>query len=225
MAQYRIILVEDEPETLARLKRVVEQEPSLDLLAACNTYAKAQQAIRTHEFDLLLTDLNLPDGHGNDLIRMLADKPATQAMVVTVFGDEKHVVDAIRAGATGYLLKDGSAEHIVDGIHDLMEGGSPISPAIARFLLKQLQVDTAGAASPDPQEDAPRLTAREKDVLRYVAKGFTYSEIAGILFISVHTVTSHVKHIYKKLSVGSRGEAVYEAMQLGLLQMSGEESV
>lgn len=141
-------------------------------------------------------------------------------MVVTVFADEAHVVAALEAGASGYLLKDGSAEYIADSITQMLAGGSPISTSIARYLLRRFR-DTPDAA-PDGkrgENDAPRLTARESDVLELVAKGFSYSEIGAALGMSVHTVTSHIKHIYRKLAVRSRGEAVFEASQLGLIKL------
>jgi DNA-binding NarL/FixJ family response regulator len=136
-------------------------------------------------------------------------------MVITVFGDERHVLSAVEAGATGYILKDGSNAYVADSILELLGGGSPISPAIARHLLKRFRADapeTPGGA------EAARLTEREREVLVLLMKGFTFSEIGGLLHISAHTVTSHVKHIYQKLEVRSRGEAVYEALQLGILK-------
>jgi DNA-binding NarL/FixJ family response regulator len=136
-------------------------------------------------------------------------------MVVTVFGDEEHVLGAIEAGATGYILKDSMPEEFVGLIKQLREGGSPISPVIARQLLKRFKPD---AAVVDPrQSDDARLSPRESEVLSYIAKGFSFGEIARLLEVSQHTVTSHVKKIYQKLAVHSRGEAVYEAGKMGLI--------
>jgi len=132
-------------------------------------------------------------------------------MVITVFGDERTVVAAIEAGARGYLLKDGTDAEIVRGVIDILRGFSPISPAIARYLLRRLQDESPTV------EAAPHLSGREREVLELLARGFRNSEIANALGITTHTVTSYVRQLYRKLEVGSRGEAVFEAVHLGLL--------
>ncbi len=138
-------------------------------------------------------------------------------MVITVFGDERHVVRALEAGATGYILKDAMTDSICTSIMQLVDGGSPISAPIARHLLSRFHDATRIAAREGV--DLPQLTGREKDVLSQLARGFSFSEISGILSISPHTVASHIKHIYRKLAVHSRSEAVYEALQLGLINI------
>jgi DNA-binding NarL/FixJ family response regulator len=132
--------------------------------------------------------------------------------VVTVFGDDQHVIDAIAAGATGYLLKDSPAGELARCIRELRAGGAPISPSIARRLLARLRApaDKPAAASP--------LSEREAQILQLVAKGLSFADVAAALGISAHTVVAHVKKIYQKLAVHSRGEAVFEATQLGLLK-------
>ncbi|MGH7805832.1 MAG: response regulator [Candidatus Binatia bacterium] len=213
-ARHRVLLVEDDDATRAHLARVIAENPLLELLGAAGSCGEARRALADAEPDVLLVDLDLPDGNGVDLIRELKAKESpTESMVITVFGDESHVVSAIEAGATGYLLKDSSSEGIGRAIVELVGGGSPISPAIARHLLKRFR-PVEPAATPE----LPALTDREHEVLVLLVKGFTYSEIADLLGISAHTVTSHVKHIYRKLAVGSRGEAVYEALNLGLVK-------
>jgi DNA-binding NarL/FixJ family response regulator len=138
-------------------------------------------------------------------------------MVITVFGDESHVVTAIEAGATGYLLKDSPSERIGQAVLELVGGGSPISPAIARHLLKRFRPANPGTTA---AVALPGLTDREHEVLALLVKGFTYAEIGDLLSISAHTVTSHVKNLYRKLEVRSRAEAVYEALTLGLVKES-----
>jgi len=128
------------------------------------------------------------------------------------------VVAAIEAGATGYLLKDRPALDVGAAIMDLLAGGAPISPAIARHLLQRFHGPAPRAPAPTTPPP-PELTARERDVLEVLAKGFTFEEAAKILDISFHTVASHVKHIYGKLAVRSRSEAIYEATQLGILKL------
>ena len=123
---------------------------------------------------------------------------------------------SIEAGATGYILKDSHSEELVSLIAQLRAGGSPISPVIARQLLKRFKLKgEANGQAPDPQ--GPAMTQRESEVLALVAKGFSFAEIAKLLQVSPHTVNAHVKKIYQKLAVHSGGEAVYEAGKMGLL--------
>lgn len=214
--QYSVLLVEDDDNTRARLRQIVNDHDRLNVIAAVATCADAWRQFATGRPDVLLVDLGLPDGNGADLIREFKHtSPTTEAMVITVFGDEQHVIAAIEAGASGYLLKDGSSEYVGESIMQLIAGGSPISAGIARHLLKRFQPPTPQV----PEEDL--LTAREREVLELVAKGFSYNEIGDVLGMSVHTVTSHIKHIYRKLAVRSRGEAVFEAMQRGLIKPPG----
>ena len=216
MQRYSVLLIEDDDNTRNKLAQAVSANSNLNLLAAVDCCAAARSVIEQTPPDILLTDLDLPDGNGIEIIRELNEKhPRTEIMVITVFGDEKHVLSAIEAGATGYLLKDTDSERIGEAILELVDGNSPISPSIARHLLKRFQSGPA-----EEKKDIPALTDREIEVLNYAAKGFSYAEIADMTGISVHTVTSHIKHIYKKLSVRSRGEAVFEAMQLGIIKLN-----
>jgi len=169
----------------------------------------------------VLLDLHLPDGSGIELIRETAARhPATDIMVISVFGDEEHVVMSIQAGATGYVLKDSLPDQFVGLIHELRAGGSPISPLIARKLLRTFRTPKTPQAAVNASASAAAdagLTPREAEVLGLVAKGFGFAEVARLLEMSPHTVTAHVKRVYQKLAVHSRGEAVYEATRMGLL--------
>lgn len=216
-AVHRLLLVEDDSRTRDRLAQVIAADRRLDLVAAVGTFSEGLQALESHSPDVLITDLGLPDGDGTDLIRAATQgERDVLAMAITVFGDERHVVAAIEAGALGYVLKDGTPQVIARSILEMIDGGSPISSPIARYLLKRMQpVETA-----EPSEsDVPKLSGREREVLGYVVKGFSYSEIAKLLEVSPHTVTTHVRGIYRKLAVSSRGEAVYEALQLGIVRL------
>ena len=217
MATTTVMVVEDDPAFLARFCRIVAQSPELSLLGAVGDLASARRAIERQAPDVLLTDLGLPDGSGIDLIRETAARhPATDIMVISIFGDEEHVLASIEAGATGYILKDSLPEEFVGLIAQLRAGGSPISPVIARKLLKRFQ-PRKDAAEAAPEQLASGLTPRESEVLSLIAKGFSFGEIARLLEVSPHTITAHVKRIYQKLAVHSRGEAVYEAGKMGLL--------
>ena len=140
-------------------------------------------------------------------------------MVVTVFGDEEHVVRAIEAGATGYLLKDAGDNDIHGALLDLLQGGSPISPMVARLVLARLRAPAARAAAESDAASEVGLSEREVEILTLVAKGFSFSEICGLLDITVNTVKTHVHRTYRKLGVNSRGQAVHEALRLRLIRL------
>jgi DNA-binding NarL/FixJ family response regulator len=210
------MIVEDETAFLSRFCQIVGSDPELELLAAVRDGASARDLLARKAPDVLLVDLGLPDVSGIEIIRETARQhPDTDAMVVSIFGDEEHVLASIEAGATGYLLKDASPHELTDSIKQLRAGGSPISPLIARRLLKRLRCPTDGVPQ-SPHSDL--LTTRESEILCLIAKGFSFAEIARLLQISPHTVTTYVKKIYQKLAVHSRGEAVYEATRMGLVR-------
>jgi DNA-binding NarL/FixJ family response regulator len=228
-----VLIVEDEPEFLQRFSEAVHADPGLHLIAGVTTGRAGLALLDAQPPDVMLVDLGLPDISGIELIRHAARHlPHCDVLVVTMFADDAHVLGSIEAGATGYLLKDAQAPRIAAAIHEVRAGGSPISPSIARRVLAAFRVapQTSGqtaaqtapaptpAASPaaPPAEPSP-LSERETEILRLVAKGFGFEAVGELLGISPHTVVTHVKKIYRKLAVHSRGEAVYEASQMGLL--------
>lgn len=204
-----VMLVEDDTLILNRLSGVVTNNKQLTLLASCSTVASAKSALKKDVPDVLLVDLDLPDGNGLELIQLVhKEGHDTAVMVISVFGDESHILKAIAAGASGYLLKDDESIQIETAIIDLAAGGAPISPSIARHLMKHFR----------PEEQLlEKLTKREQQVLQKVAKGYTSQEIAEMEGLSYHTVATHVKNIYRKLSVNSRAEAVFEALKMNLI--------
>ncbi len=218
-----VLIVEDEPEFLRRFSEAVLSDPGLKLIGAVASGKAGRAMLDGDTPDVMLVDLGLPDMNGVELIRHAALKhPSCDALVVTMFADDRHVMDSLEAGATGYLLKDASNSRIAAAVHEVRAGGSPISPSIARRVLQRFRIPRLPAAAADthpmaaPAALSP-LTERETEILRLVAKGLSFDTVGELLAISPHTVVTHVKKIYSKLAVHSRGEAVYEAGQMGLL--------
>lgn len=223
--RWQVLVVEDDPHTRDFFSAAVRRHPKLALAAAVGTVQQAVAALDApgSRFDVLLTDLGLPDGSGLQVIRHAARcHPLCESLVISMFGDEENVLASIEAGALGYIHKDSAPEDIAGTILDMKQGGSPISPMIARRVLAQYRGGRPAAPGAAPpitvaRSDGPALSPREQEVLELIARGFSYAEIARLKAVSVHTVQTHVKNLYKKLAVRSRGEAVYEATQLGLL--------
>ncbi len=213
----RIIVTEDDEPVRQRFVSVLSQWDGCILVADCATLAETEAAIRAQPIELLITDCKLPDGSGIDAIRLLRQlQPQAEAMVISVLADEATVLDAVKAGATGYLLKDAGPLDLTQAIAHLMAGHSPISPRIARLLMRNLGADPAQAP---PTGASGSLTEREMDILWGIAKGFTNNELAERLGISRHTVPVHIRNIYRKLETSNRTETVFEASRIGLIKL------
>lgn len=220
---WNIVLLEDDDGARRYFEESIRTNPDLCLAASFSHLRDAQAWLEQHPADLLLTDLALPDGHGLELIyRLRRLQPACETLVVSVLGDEDTVLACVEAGAVGYIHKDSSPADIGQTIVDVKHGASPISPMLARKLLERLRTQDEKASVQPPADSAVRLTARESDVLRWIARGYSYAEIAEREGISKHTVQMHIKNLYGKLAVHSRGEAVYEASRLGLVPPPGD---
>ncbi len=212
----RVAIVEDDPAALERIAGALEAAPDIAIVASAPNAVNGKGLIDKGGFDVLLCDLGLPDGSGIGLIRYAAQKYAdVDIMVITIFADHDKVLESIKAGARGYLLKDERFDSFAESIREVRRGGSPISPVIARQLLKEFQ--------PHEQETDKKglelLSKRELEVLKLLARGFTFVEIGDILKIGRSTVATYVKNIYQKLEVNSRAEAVFEASSLGVINM------
>lgn len=246
---WQVVLVEDNQATRSFLESCINGHPQLALAASFGTLAPARAWFAQHRADLLLVDLGLPDGSGLDLMRDVRQHwPDCDMLVVSMFGDEENVVASIEAGAVGYVHKDDEATDIADTLLAVKHGASPISPMIARHLLRRMQPPAAERAGGTEVvghgkagqglvgQDQPAagnaarehmagqgdatvvLSRREQEVLEFIARGFSYAEIARQQGITVHT---YIKKLYGKLAVHSRSEAVYEANRLGLLDTFG----
>jgi DNA-binding NarL/FixJ family response regulator len=210
----RIIIVEDDPVTLGRIEQSLIGLEDMNVIGTASNVGQSQPLIAAGGYDVLLCDLGLPDGSGIDVIRASSmANPEADIIVITVFAEQAKVLNSIKAGAHGYLLKDENLDGCAERIREVRAGGSPISPLIARQLLRQL--------APAPASDGPEiaLTPRETEVLNMLARGFSYNEIADILHLSAQTIATHVKNLYRKLEVRSRSEAVFEASSRGIISL------
>lgn len=217
----RVAFVEDDVDFQRVLRGTIDSAADMVMLWASSTRAAGLKALNNGPVDVLLVDLGLPDGSGIDIIRAAHGKwPNCAIMVSTTFGDEMHVMQSLEAGAAGYLIKDSAPKSMVTEIRSLYEGGSPISPLIARQILMRFRGhEKASPVLPAQFLGKPQaaLSAREHEVLEFITKGFTSEEIAGLMAISRHTVLTFVRRIYSKLEVNSKTEAIYEARSRGLL--------
>lgn len=221
-AELNVIVVEDDYSTRVRMCEAIAAQPNMRVGAACERVACALEWLETNKPDLLLTDLGLPDGNGIEVIkRCAALHPECNILVITMFGDEKNVMASVEAGASGYLLKDSGRFDVSRAMIELLAGGSPMSPVIARKVLNRARANESQAEAPASDMETPFkvvLTGRETEALNLIARGYTYGETAQMLAISLSTVQTYVKSIYGKLAVNSRTGAVLEAHKLGLLQ-------
>jgi DNA-binding NarL/FixJ family response regulator len=212
----RTAIVEDDPESRKMIVSLLQADPDYAVVAEFAEGKAAIAALSQMALDIALVDIGLPDISGIEVIRSLkAACPACSVMVISTFGDEKTVTAALEAGADGYLLKGNAVAELRRDIHALRNGGSPLSPMIARKLLNRLHGNAAAERA--EAGAATRLTGREHEILDMIARGFSYAETSKICGIGAATVHSHLKSVYRKLEVHSKTEAVYEARRRRLI--------
>lgn len=206
-----ICIVEDDAGLLTSLSKLISMQPDMRMSSAFNSAEIALDQAPWPEVDVLLTDIDLPGMSGVELIsKLLKQYPTLLPLAYTVYEDRDTVFAALKAGAFGYIIKGGGATDVLAALRQLMAGGAPMSPAIARKVIGVFHQDDI------PEIEEP-LTSREKELLRLVAEGRLYKEIADILGISPHTVHTHIKNIYGKLHATDRNSALQIAADLGYL--------
>lgn len=200
----QVSIVEDSIDFCRTLEMMINATPGMSCLSTHFTGESAIEKIPLNPPDIVLSDLGLPKMSGIDVISALKDSiPGLQFLVLTIKDNDEQVFGALKAGASGYLLKSSSPRDIIEGITELYDGGAPMSTDIARKVVSFFQ---SGKSEKSPYEHL--LTNREKEVLALLARGKYYKEIAADLFISVETLKSHCHNIYEKLHVSSRTEAL-----------------
>ncbi len=204
-----IIIIEDDEKIRNYLGALIAGSGEFDLQAS---FASAEEAIHYFEtgigddIELVLTDIKLPSKSGIDFIAWLKPlKPEIQLMVLSAYDDADKVFKALKAGATGYILKNTEAAKLIEALRDLRKGGSPMSNEIARKVVNAFQKEI------EYKDAKENLSDREREVLQWLSKGFSYKEIASKLFISVETVRTHIRNIYEKLHAGNKADALRKA--------------
>jgi len=216
----RVLLIDDDPGFIAAAQTALAMPPDLSCVGVAHSPANARRLLGELAPDVALVDMGLAGNPlaGVELIAHMREvHPTCEPLAVTVFDDVSTVLAAIQAGASGYVLKGGSAEELCAQIRVVRYGGSPVSPPIARLLLKHLSAGVVHAGGVPGPADAPALSTNELQMLRLAAKGCSHDEIAQAMEVSRNTVLTYAKRCYRKLQVHSRTEAIYEARRMGLL--------
>lgn len=211
-----ILLLEDHQSTREWLADVIADAFPGSEITAFGTYRDAFKAINEQSFNLAVLDISLPDGSGIDLAKQLVDYfPSTYVVIATIYDDDDHLLQALKVGVHGYLLKDQPEVELKARLAGITKGDPPLSPGIARKVLRFFSKQPR----PQPQQEH-NLTPRETEVLTLISKGLSRKEIADLLEITDHTTAGYIKNIYRKLSVSSRAEATLEAGRLGLVSFN-----
>ena len=199
----QVALVEDDPEIRANIAHRIGRSPAFRLLRSYSDAESALADLPRNPADVVLMDINLPGMDGVECVRQLKSKmPSVQFIMLTIYEDGNRLFKSLIAGASGYLLKRTPPDKLLAAIRKAHAGGAPMTPEIARRVVQHFQ------QAPEPAPDLPRLTAREKDVLDQLTKGFLYKEIEENLGISTGTLRSYIANVYEKLHVHSCTEAV-----------------
>jgi DNA-binding NarL/FixJ family response regulator len=219
MTTTRILLVDDQPMIRTGFRLILEAEPGLSVVGESGDGLAAVADARSLQPDVVLMDIRMPRLDGVEATRrILQSSSAPRVIILTTFDLDEHVLDALRAGASGFLVKDGPADSLVEAIRTVASGEAVISPRVTRRLLERF------AALPEPAPAPPgldALTGREMDVLRALSRGLSNAEIAAELFVSEATVKTHVAHILDKYQLRDRVQAVILAYDTGLALPAG----
>ena len=216
-----VVIIEDDPAVMKRLVDVISNSSFCEVVGIAKNRGEAVAAILANRADLYVLDLGLPDVDGVELIRLIKEKcPESRSVVVSTFGDSKHVMRSLRAGASGYLLKEEIQPSMVDKLVSAHNGQAPLSPAVAQLVVERISMLENNVR---PQVDRQKVLRdlgmgeREWEVLRHLVEGLPIVEIGRRLSISHHTVNQHLRSVYRKLGVKSRAMAANAARLYGLI--------
>lgn len=214
----RVFVLEDQPAILKAQIKVLNASSEVEIVGSAMSGEQALESIGG-DVDVLLSDLGLPGIDGIEVTRQMKQKyPKMEILIFTIFEEEEKVLAAVHAGAAGYLLKGASQQKIVEAIKDVHAGGSVIHPRLARILMERFKVNDDSQGSGLEPIETP-LTKREVEILQVISRGLSNSEAADVLGLSRATVRTHLEHIYEKLEVGNRVEAVTEGIRHGIIDL------
>jgi len=206
----KVMIVEDNELLRDNLKLLLGGETGITVAAAVGSAEEALPALKKTAFDVMLVDLGLPGMSGVELIKKVKDKfPGVEILTHTVFEDRESVFSAIKAGASGYILKGSTPRELIEALNNLHQGGAPMSPKIARKVIQEFQEETVS--------EQYLLSKREQEIVKEIEKGLSYKEISDKFNISPHTVHTHIKKIYEKLHAKDRQEALVKARKKGII--------
>lgn len=212
MPNIKVAIVEDQQTTREGLAILISNTPGFEVTGRFASMEQALDSLDTNPPHVVLMDIELPGMSGIEGVRVVRTRNAQiQILMLTVYGDDDHVFEAVCAGACGYLLKGTPREKLLAAIRELRDGGAPMSPEIARKIVLTFQ-----KVAP-PGKSARQLTPREFQILRLLADGHSYKTCADELSLSLHTVRFHIRSIYEQLHVHSKSEAVLKALRSGLI--------
>jgi len=203
-----VALIEDDSGITEEVEKLIGEDAGCSLVCSCRNVQTALAQVPHADPDVVLVDINLPDGSGIDATaRLKRILPRSEFMMFTVYEDSEEIFRALEAGASGYLLKRTAPEKLIESIHEVRNGGVPMTGEVARRVVRSFR------KKPVRRETIEHLTKREEEILELLAKGYLYKEIAERLSISAGTVNSHLKNVYSKLHVRSRTEAVLKYLK------------
>ena len=219
MTPLRVVIADDQPMMRAGFKAVLEATGNIEVVAEASNGLEAVEAAQRHAPDVVLMDIRMPELDGIEATRRM---PRQRVLILTTFGLDEYIIEALRAGASGFLLKDAPTADVVAAVRAVAAGDAVLSPAITRQLLDQVGRRLPAAVSREPEE-LKQLTDREREVLRMLAVGLTNAEIAAALVLSEATVKSHVSNLLGKLGLRDRVQAVIYAYETRLVAPAEEQ--
>jgi DNA-binding NarL/FixJ family response regulator len=218
----RVLVADDQSMVRAGFRLLLGGETDIEVVAEASNGLEAVEKAERFRPTVVLMDIRMPELDGLEATRrILAADPAARVLILTTFDLDEYIYEALRAGASGFVLKDDPPEQLVAAIHTVAAGNALLSPAVTKRVIKQF----AGLRRPTPPPELDELTARERDILRLIAEGLSNAEICERLYISETTVKTHVTHVLQKLNLRDRVQAVVLAYQSGLVDREGTEAL
>jgi DNA-binding NarL/FixJ family response regulator len=217
MNSIRVLIVDDQPLARAGFRAVLEATAGIEVVAEADSGERAVELARHHRPDVVLMDVRMPGMDGIEATRRM---PGQRVLILTTFGLDDYIIEALRSGASGFLLKDAPVEELVRAVRTIAAGDAQLSPAVTKRLLDQVARRLPAAVSRESGALAA-LTDREREVLRLVAGGMSNAEIAAALVVSEPTVKTHVSNVLQKLGLRDRVQAVIYAYENGLIAPGG----